>query len=416
MDAAPPILPQAKKIRSKNRKIFIFIGIGLVILAIGAFALLKKRTPAVVVQTEKVTQRNLTEVITSNGKIQPVVQVTISPEVSGEITELDVKEGQQVKKGDLLLKIKPDFYTAALKQAQASYDSSVSSHHSSLANMVKAEADYKRNAELFTNKLISAADFATFTVSRDIAYANLENATNQVSMAKASVDSAQDSLDKTTIYSPIDGTVVQLNSQLGERVLGTVQNAGTEIMTIADLSQIEARVDVGEMDVVLIHPGQKAELEVDAFKDKKFSGTVTQIANSIRTSKQTVVYSSGQSQSATTFTVRIRLNEIEDFRPGMSVTADIETRYRTNALTVPLAAVTTRPKMAEKNNSSKTNSVATAKTNSVVATNAIATTTNSSSTNLVADKKPKEPASRMSEVVFVVEGDHVKQVPVKIGI
>lgn len=411
MDTVPPILQPpaaAKKTSSKKRKFFIFGAIALAIIALALMAIFKNRSPAIAVQTDKVAERNLTEIVTANGKIQPVVQVTISPEVSGEITELDVKEGQMVKKGDLLLKINPDVYVAALNQAKAGYESSLSSRDSAAANVEKAEADYKRNQELFENKLLSASDFVGFKVARDIALANLESATNQVNMAKASVDSAKDSLDKTTIYSPIDGTVVQLNSQLGERVLGTVQNEGTEIMTIADLNQIEAQVDVGEMDVVLIHPGQKANLEVDAFKDKKFSGTVTQIANSIRTSKQTVVYSSSQSQSATTFMVRIRINEREDFRPGMSVTADIETRYRTNALTVPLAAVTTRPKMPEKNNS---------KTNNVVATNVIASATNSIPTNnFASEKKSKEPPSRMSDVVFVVEGDHVKQVPVKIGI
>lgn len=409
MDAPPILQPPAVAKKTKKRKFFIFGGIGLAVAALVLVAVFKNRSPAIPVQTDKVAQRNLTEIVTANGKIQPVVQVTISPEVSGEIIELDVKEGQQVKKGDLLLKINPDVYVAAWNQAKASYQSSLAALDSAAANVEKAQADYKRNAQLFTNNLLSEADFIGFKVARDVAVANLEGATNQVNMAKAAVDSAKDSLDKTTIYSPIDGTVVQLNSQAGERVLGTVQNEGTEIMTIADLNQIEAQVDVGEMDVVLIHPGQKANLEVDAFKDKKFSGTVTQIADSIRTAKQTVVYSSSQSQSATTFMVRIRISEHEDFRPGMSVTADIETRYRTNALTVPLAAVTTRPKMPEKNNP--------AKTNAVIASNAIASATNSVSTNnFASDKKSKEPPSRMSDVVFVVQGDHVKQVPVKIGI
>ncbi|HEU6448868.1 MAG TPA: efflux RND transporter periplasmic adaptor subunit [Verrucomicrobiae bacterium] len=420
MDAPPILHPPAKK--RSQKKWFIIGGAALLAVAVAVPVILKNRAPAITVQTDKVTRRNMTEIVTANGKIQPVVQVTISPEVSGEITELDVKEGQQVKKGDLLLKIKPDFYVAALNQARAGYESSLASRDSAAANLEKAEADYKRNLELFHQNLIPESDFIGYKVARDMAFAELESATNQVSMTKAGVDSARDSLDKTTIYSPIDGTVVQLNSQVGERVLGTVQNAGTEIMTIADLSQIEARVDVGEMDVVSIHPGQKAQVEVDAFKDKKFTGTVTQIANSIRSSRQSAAYSTGQSQSATTFTVRVRLNESEDFRPGMSVTADIETRYRTNALTVPLAAVTTRPKLPEKH-SAKTNSVAStnkiaAATNSVSSTNALASTTNGvAATNAFGvDRKSKEAPSRMDDVIFVVEGDHVKQVPVKIGI
>ena len=144
----------------------------------------------------------------------------------------------------------------------------------------KAEADYERNLELFNRKLLSESDFVGFKAARDVARAQLESATNQVNMAKAGVDSAEEQLAKTTIFAPLTGTITRLNSQLGERVLGTVQNAGTEIMIISDLNQIEARVNVGEMDVVSIAPGQKARLEVDAFKDRKFTGVVTDVANS----------------------------------------------------------------------------------------------------------------------------------------
>ncbi|HXP61765.1 MAG TPA: efflux RND transporter periplasmic adaptor subunit, partial [Dongiaceae bacterium] len=156
-------------------------------------------------------------------------------------------------------------------------------------------------------------------------------------MARASLASAEDTLTKTTILSPLTGTVSKLNSELGERVVGTATMAGTEVMTIADLNEMEARVDIGEMDVVLIVPGQCAHLEVDAFKDKKFNGVVTEIANS----SKNAAASSG-SQDATKFEVRIRLKEKEAFRPGMSVTAEIETRSRTNVLAVPIACVTTR--------------------------------------------------------------------------
>jgi HlyD family secretion protein len=405
MEPSPPILPGPRP-KSWRRK-WGWLSLILIVVAVAVIAavmVFKKRAPAIAVQTEKVARRNLTEIVTANGKIQPVVQVTISPEVSGEIIALAVKEGQHVSKGDLLLKIKPDSYVAALTQAKASYKSSLSARDSAAANLEKSQADYKRNQELFNHGLLPESDFVGFKVGRDVAFAQLETATNQVETARASVDSAEDALSKTTLFSPIDGTVVQLNSQVGERVLGTVQNAGTEIMTIADLTQIEARVDIGEMDVVLVHPGQKAELEVDAFKDRKFSGTVTQIANSMRTTRQTPSYSQGQSQDATKFTVRVRLNEIEDFRPGMSVTANIETRYRTNALTVPLASVTTRPKMA-------------AARSPAVVTNTSVATNSSLPTNAVASgRKSKEPVSRMSEVVFVINGNTVKQVPVKIGI
>ena len=377
-------------------------------------AIFKKRAAPITVQTEKVARRNLTEVVVANGKIQPVIQVPISAEVSGEITELPVKEGQFVHKGDLLLKIKPDFYVAALNQSKAAYESSLNGQTSSQANLEKAEADYKRNRELFDRKLISEADYIGFKTGRDIARAQLNSSVHQVEMAQASVASADEQLAKTTITSPLSGTVSRLKSQVGERVLGTVQNAGTEIMTIADLNEMETRVDIGEMDVVLIQPGQKVRLEVDAFKDRKFAGTVTQIANSSKGSGQTAsAYTSSQSQEATKFEVRIHINEKEFFRPGMSVTAEIETRYRTNALTVPLASVTTRPpKPAEKKNSSTTNNINAATNNVVAVSNSVSDATSA----VAADKKAKDVSSRLSEVVFVVEGDQAKMAPVKIGI
>ncbi len=362
----------------------------------------KSKVPPVVVQTVKVARRDITEIVVASGKIQPVVEVHISPEVSGEITELPVSEGQHVKKGDLLLKINPDLTLAALNQAKAGYESSLASRTTAAANLEKAEADYKRNKELFNERLLSESDFIGFKVARDVALAEVDSASNQVTMAQASVDSAKDSLAKTTIVSPLDGTVTALNSQLGERVLGTAQNVGTEIMTIADLDNMEARVNIGEMDVVLIQPGQKARLEVDSFRDKKFTGTVTAVSNTSGDSgsrNSVASYSSSSSgQEATQFQVRIHVNDKDSFRPGMSVTAEIETRYRTNALAVPIASVTTR--MVKDN--PKTNS---ASTNAVAATGS---GTNSAS----AEKK----SNGQTEVVFVVDGDHVKTVPVKIGI
>jgi len=201
-----------------------------------------------------------------------------------------------------------------------------------------------------------------------------------------------------------------------------VQNAGTVIMIISDLNQMEARVDVGEMDVVGIKPGQQARLEVDAFKDRKFSGTVTDVASSSKDSNQTGSYassSSSQSQEATKFQVRIRLNDKESFRPGMSVSADIETDYRTNVLTVPLASVTTRPpKPPKKTDPAKTGgtntTAATSGTNAMVSSNAVASS-NVATNNAAPDKKSKE-SSKMMDIVFAVVGDHVEAVPVKIGI
>ncbi len=400
----------------KRKKLVIFSLIGVALVALTVTAIFKKKDPVITVQTEKVARHSLTNLVVANGQIQPVVQVTISPEVSGEIVALPVKEGQLVNKGDLLVKIKPDVYVAAVSQARASYASSVAGAAQSAANTEKAEADYQRNLELFNHKLLSDSDFIAFKASRDVARAQFQSATNQVEMAKASVDSAEEELAKTTIFSPLTGTITRLNSEVGERVLGTVQNAGTEIMTISDLNQIEARVNVGEMDVVGIKPGQKARLEVDAFKDRKFTGVVSDVANSAVGSGSRSSVSSSQSQQATQFEVRIRVNDKElAFRPGMSVTAEIETEYRTNALTVPLASVTTRPmKAAPKNGAAKageTNSTtAAANTNAVTETNSVAATNSSKTLDKLAS------ATKPTDVVFVVAGDHVKAVAVKIGI
>ena len=352
----------------------------------------------------------------ANGRIYPVLQVHISAEVSGEITEMHVKEGVFVHKGDLLLKIKPDFYEAALNQSKASFQSSLASKITSLANLERADADYKRNKELFDHKLLSEAEYVGFKVSRDIAVASVQSSSNQIEVARATVASAEESLKKTTILAPIDGTVSKLNSQAGERVLGTVQNAGTDIMVISDLSRMEARVDIGEMDIVLLQPGENAKLEVDSFKDKKFAGIVTDVANSSKdmNSLSGSGYGGGggggsSGQSATQFQVRIRFQDPEGFRPGMSVSATIETRTRTNVLAAPIAAVTTRIVKAKGGgNSAKTNSVA---TNSV-ATNSIAT----SGTNSVKGDKKSDGGNKPVEVVFVLDGDKVKTVPVKIGI
>jgi HlyD family secretion protein len=289
-----------------------------------------------------------------------------------------------------------------MNQAQAGYESSMASAASAKANLEKAESDYVRNQQLYESNLVDESDFVGFKVARDVAKAQLENANDQVDVSKAAVDSAQDSLNKTTIVSPLDGTISKLNSQLGERVLGTVQNEGTEIMVISDLSKIEARVDVGEMDVVGIKPGQKAHLEVDAFKDRKFDGIVTDVGSSSEDSNVPGGASSssggGQTQEATKFEVRIRITDKEAFRPGMSVSADIETRYRTNVMSVPLASVTTRA-VTDK-----------ADPPGDKGTNAVAHGTNGAVTFAFGDM------GKLSDVVFVVQGDHVKAMPVKIGI
>jgi len=415
--ATPPIIAAVspKKGKKKGRKLIVvlIVGVALILLA-SAAVIVHSKTPPISVQTEKVTRRNITEIVVANGKIRPVMQVDISPEVAGEIVALPVKEGDHVKKGDLLVQIKPDNYQATRNSAEASYKSAIANKNLAQAQLDKAEADYKRNLELFQHKLESDSDFLDFKTAYAVAKLQVETAEHQEEQAKFGLDNANDDLKKTTILSPIDGTVTQLKSQLGERVLGTSFNMGTEIMTIANLDEMEASVDVGEMDVVLMQPGQNAHLEVDAFKDQKFNGTVSEVADSakgfgVQTSASSLGGSSATSGGdATKFEVHIRIKEKELFRPGMSVTAEIETRSRTNVLTVPIASVTAR--LPNDKKSAKDSKTATATATNSAATNSLSTT------NVVkADKKAKE-APKQIDVVFVAEGDHVKMVPVKIGI
>jgi HlyD family secretion protein len=399
----------------------------LLLLLIGggatAFVIIKKRVVPVTIQTETVARRNLTEIVVANGKIQPVLQVKISPEVSGEIIELPVKEGQQVKKGDLILKIKPDYYKATVNQAQANYESSLAGKDTAEANLRKATAEYTRNQLLFRNSLVSVSTFDEIKAAYDVARAQVSNSVHQVEMARASLASAEDALAKTTIVSPLTGTVSKLNSTLGERVVGTATMAGTEVMTIADLDEMEARVDIGENDVVLIQPYQIAHLEVDAFKDQKFNGVVTEIANSSTTAGLGTGgpgggggMSGGNQQEATKFSVKIRIKEKERFRPGMSVTAEIETRSRSNVLSVPIASVTTR---VPKDNNAKAGEkarVAEPETNSTHSTPSTSTDSDPLKSDPPAPKVEKKKEQKPIEVVFVVEGDHVKMAPVKIGI
>ena len=406
------------KLKSKKRKrILIFTGIVVILISLVLVAVLRKREPVISVQTEEVKTRDITELVPANGRIFPVVQVKISPEVSGEIVELPVKEGQKVEKGDLLLRIKSDFYVANRNQSEASYKSSLADKLTSEANLRKAEAEFSRNEELYRRNLISDSAFMEVQTSLEIATASRQSSVHRVEMASASLARVEEELAKTTITSPLSGTVSRLISEIGERVVGTAQMSGTEVMTIADLSEMEARVDIGETDIVLIEIDQIARLEVDAFKDTKFSGVVTEIANS----SQRAGGSGGQQQDATRFEVKIRINEKESFRPGMSVTAEIETRYQTNVLAVPIQSVTTRlPKKPEKpenidSGAEEKTPDEKADTNNAALAGSEASSKQEDSKDSEEDKKSDEPA-RPIEVVFVVDGDRVKMVPVEMGI
>lgn len=357
----------------------------------------KNKVVFITVQTEKVARRNLTEVVVATGKIQPVTLVKISPEVSGEIIDLPVKEGQRILKGDLLLKIKPDFYIANTNSADASFKSSQANLTLALANQEKARLEFERNKKLFDSKLLSESQFLEAKTAYDVTQAQVKSARHQTEVAKAALDRSLDDLAKTTIYSPLGGTISKLNSQKGERVVGTATMAGTDVMTIADLEEMEARVDIGEVDVVLIKVGQIARLELDSFRDRKFSGEVTEIANTAKATGQ------GTQQEATKFEVRVRVKDKEIFRPGMSVTAEVETRYRTNVLCVPIQSVTTRmPKGA-------------AGKDDKAAKSGAKEAYGNGDKGGPAGKKKDEPPKPV-EVIFQHDGETVKQVPVKRGI
>lgn len=385
-------------ISRKRRKVVVFTIIGLVLVGLVLWSVFAKREVTISVQTETVTRRDMTEIVVANGRIEPVTQVKISPEVSGEIVELPVVEGQAVKKGDLLVRIKPQQYEASRNSAQASYESTLAGLSTARAQLARAEAEYQRNKELYANRLISESVFVDVETTYNIEKARVEQAEYQIANAQAALERAEEDLLKTTIYSPLEGTVSRLNSRLGERVHGTAMMAGTDIMTIADLNEMDALVDIGEMDIVLIKPGQKAKLEVDAFRDETFVGTVSEIANAAKGS------GTGQanpaSQDATKFEVKIRFDDTESFRPGMSVTAEIETRYRTNAVAVPIASVTTRPPKRDESADDEKDAEA----------------EESGDDASPESRNGKRERNKAVEVVFVVDGDTVRQTEVEIGI
>lgn len=384
--------------KSKKRKVIVFSVIAVAIAALGIAAAMRKREVITEVQTEKVVRRDITEIVVANGRIQPVVQVVINPEVSGEIIELPVKEGQQVKKGDLLLKIKPDNYIAQRNSLKANVLSAEAGRNLARANLEKAELELKRIESLHSTKLVSDSEFLTAKTAFDVAKAQYETSGHQAAQAAASLARAEDDLSKTTIVSPISGTICKLRSQLGERVVGTAMMAGTEVLTVANLDEMEARVDIGESDIVLISIGQRARLEVEAFRNRKFSGIVSEIANASKTPPGQSQSQGNNSQEATRFEVKIRVKEKETFRPGMTVTAEIETRSVTNALAVPIQCVTTRITDEDRQRQEEARKAA------------------STAKDPEARQKKEEEAMKVPEIVFLAQGDVAKKAKVKTGI
>jgi len=332
---------------NKILKILLPIVIVLILFAvIGKKAGWFGKALTVKVAVENAQKRTIVETITANGKIQPEKEVKISPDVSGEIVELTVKEGYSVEKGQLLLRIKPDNYISQRDRSLAEISAAQARRSQSEAQFTQAELSFKRNKQLFDQQTISKSDFEQAEATYNVAKAELDAAKFAITSAEASLKDANENLTKTSIYAPMTGTVSMLLVELGERVAGTNLMAGTELMRVADLSRMEAQVQVNENDIPRVKLGDTALIEVDAYLDQKFKGIVTEIANSAKTTGVSA-------DQVTNFDVKIlvlpqsyqKLVDAGDknpFRPGMSATVDIRTQSKPDILAVPIQSVTTR--------------------------------------------------------------------------
>jgi HlyD family secretion protein len=411
-----------------NKKL-LWIIIILVVVVAGLIALKKAgvfgKDEGLKVSSEKVTKRKIVETVTASGKIYPEIEVKMSPDISGEIVELNVLEGDSVKKGQQLAKIYADIYTTQRNQAEAqvSQQQAMVSNYSAQipglkATMDQMQAQYERQKQLLDQKVISRAEFETADATYKKAQADYNAALQNVKANVASVSSAQanlsiaaKNLSRTTLISPLDGVISQMNVKKGERVVGNSMMAGTEMMRVADMSKIEAIVDVGENDIPKVHLGDSAFVEVDAYNNRKFRGVVTQIASSVASA--TSGSSTVSSNDVTNYKVHIRLspNSYKDllepskrknlvFRPGMTASADIQTKTHDNVLSVPINAVTTREKNSDNVVGANKDQTAQSNDNSMAETKTVSIN-----------------SGDLDEVVFVLQKDNtVKKIKVKTDI
>ena len=337
-----------KKKKKSSAKWFIILALALIV-ALVFYAKTKEET-GITVTTTKPIYKTITEVIPANGKIQPVAEVKISPEVSGEIVELYVKEGDMVNHGALLIKIKQDTYLSMRDRAQASLNASKSQLGQQEANFRSVELSYNRSKSLYESRTISDAEHDTALSQYEMAKEQLSGARYSVESAEATLKEAEENLSKTTILAPMAGIVSKLNVEKGERVVGTNQMAGTEMLRIANSSQMEVLVNVNENDIIRIKQSDTASIEVDAYPNHTFKGVVTQIANSAKSTVTSL-------DQVTNFEVKIYIlpSSYEDlvnspfdnpFRPGMSASVSIQTTTVPNALAIPIQCITTRADLA----------------------------------------------------------------------
>ena len=332
----------------KKKTLFILLGIALaviVLLVIGKKAgWFGNSGEFEQVEITEIKPLNIRETVSATGKIQPEVEVMLSSEVSGEIIELPIVEGQQVQVGDLLARVNPDIYQSSLQRAVATLQNIQAGLAQAEANLKEAKSTYERNQTLFEKGIISRAEWEGIVSSYEVAKANRQSAYYNVQSASATVNEARESLGRTNIYSPMAGTISSLSAELGERVVGTQQMAGTEILRVADLSAMEVEVDVNENDIVKVSVGDSTIVEVDAYLKQEFRGVVTEISNSAATALT--------ADQVTNFKVKVRILEdsyqhllegkpekYSPFRPGMTATVDIITNKKSDVVGVPISAI-----------------------------------------------------------------------------
>ena len=339
-----------KKKKSK-KSLFLKIA-GAVILLLVIISVFSKGDEGIAVTLAYPQICPITETVPANGRIQPVTEVKISPDVSGEIVELNCEEGDRVNAGDLLIKIKQDLYISAVEQAEASLNSVKAQYLQQKAQLIQIEAAHERNKSLFEQKAISQQELETSTSQYQVAVEQLNAAKYNIKSAEAALKEARENLVKTTIYAPMSGIISDLAVEKGERVVGTSQMAGTEMLRIADMEKKEVLVEVNENDIIRLAQSDTADIEVDAYPNRKFKGVVTHIANSANSTGGTV-----SADQVTNFEVKVKIlpESYRDllekspipFRPGMSASVSIITDYRAEAIVIPIQAITTRTELAD---------------------------------------------------------------------
>jgi HlyD family secretion protein len=345
-------VPNAAAIKRKGKlKFWLIISgvLAVVVIAVVGAKMKDGGEKPTSVSIEKAMIKTITQVVTATGKIQPEIEVRISSEVAGELIDIPVKEGQNVKKGDVLARIKDDYYQAQVDQQEAALASARADCVSSRANLEKAKSDFAQSDMLFARKLVSDQEHLSAKTTLDVAQATYESSLAQIRRCEGLLNQVRDQINKTTVFSPMDGTVSSLSCKVGERVLGTGQFAGTEIMRVADLNSMEVRVKVNENDIVNVKLGDRSIVAIDAFPNRKFEGKVYEISNSALSSASSAstnaaAQAASASDEVTNFLVKIRVTDqgSVNLRPGMSASVDIETKTVTDAVVVPIQSVTVR--------------------------------------------------------------------------